>query len=278
MAIAQELDDIVQREVNKFQSDMQQRGEVAWRNSRADLKKMDVDDEDKIVPSSANRDIISDVNRALVNSLSTQAFAKAVAGLKAQLEPMAELTINHYNDKHGDVSGSTISQVKGLVTTISGDIDNELSFQAFNDEVVNPIIDKLAQHMTGRSTISAMLTDMEYRLVNRIRTFSQLRAETSLQIFARRVNDIVSSGFDLVWIKYDGPKDDRNRQFCSPKAGKYFHVNEVREWPANEAPWDGMIPNTDRGSIFVLAGGFACRHTFVYVEQDKVPQDVISRQ
>jgi hypothetical protein len=86
----------------------------------------------------------------------------------------------------------------------------------------------------------------------------------------------ISNGLGLEFYRYVGGKVKDTRDFCRVRNGNYYHKEEVKEW-GNLKEWNGKNPNTNPSTIFVLRGGYNCRHTLVPVSAAVVPKDVLQR-
>ena len=58
---------------------------------------------------------------------------------------------------------------------------------------------------------------------------------------------------------YEGPKDDKTRNFCYVRVGKSYTEHQILDW--QDLSWEGKIE--DGGDIFVDLGGYNCRHYLV---------------
>ncbi len=75
------------------------------------------------------------------------------------------------------------------------------------------------------------------------------------------------------------------RPWCREREGKYWHIEEIRQWgrdASNGDGWDGMVEGTNEQTIFVHLGGWygernSCRHVLVPVLRSKVPESDLAR-
>lgn len=96
--------------------------------------------------------------------------------------------------------------------------------------------------------------------------------ETDFEYFAVQRNS-------LPYFKYAGPKDNKNRNFCSDRVGKVFHISEINSWKPTQ---DDAPTGTPFFATFNNSGGidyqgvqnfrcdsemFGCRHTLVRVSR-----------
>lgn len=259
----------------EFQTYMVDAGGDAWNRVDGFIKTMDLDPNGYVSNGERNVQI---VDKGIAGTLwigeNSSDYVSGVDTLKDALEPLRLLTDQYYKDTYGGVTPETERMAKGLVTTMKNDIDQYFSEAYFNRDVLNPAIAAAFANMNGTTTLDAMTADMQHRIQERFLNFSTVKFSTMLQQFIRRLNSLYAQGLTLTWVRMDGPVDKVIRHFCDDRIdeGPYYHIEEVKNWPKKYAPWDGMIPYTDRGSIFVNLGGYNCRHNFIFVEASEVPE------
>jgi hypothetical protein len=78
---------------------------------------------------------------------------------------------------------------------------------------------------------------------------------------------------------YQGRPIATTRSFCRERAGRYWHREEIKEWGRNAGfmPWKGMHKGTNEVNIFLLLGGYTCRHILIPVSRGTVPQEDLDR-
>jgi hypothetical protein len=83
----------------------------------------------------------------------------------------------------------------------------------------------------------------------------------------------------MEFFLYQGRPIGSTRSFCRERAGKYWHREEIKEWGRNAKfkPWKGMHKGTNEANIFLLKGGYACRHLLVPVSRQRVPAEDLER-
>ena len=96
----------------------------------------------------------------------------------------------------------------------------------------------------------------------------------ALNQFSRNYNQAISVDLGMQWYYYSGTVIEDTRSYCQQRAGKYFHKNEVEQVPAE---WSGRISGTNSSNIFINAGGFNCRHLWMPVLINVVPDSVVQR-
>lgn len=92
--------------------------------------------------------------------------------------------------------------------------------------------------------------------------------QDSLMDFYATVNIRKSEDLGFDWFLYYGDIQNNSRDFCVKRAGKVFHVDEIKRW--ENLIWQGKSP----GNIFVKRGGYRCQHHFQGVMLDWLDDDV----
>jgi hypothetical protein len=83
-------------------------------------------------------------------------------------------------------------------------------------------------------------------------------ANDSIRQFNRNYTKAISDDLGLTHFYYKGTKIKDTRSFCVARSGKYFTKEEVESWASLE--WAGKNPATNKQTIFILCGGWNCRH------------------
>lgn len=84
---------------------------------------------------------------------------------------------------------------------------------------------------------------------------------------------------------FQGRPIKTTRDWCREREGKYWHIEEIKEWGRQAAQgngWDGMVEGTNEQTIFVHLGGWfgernSCRHVLVPVLRSAVPDEDLDR-
>lgn len=84
---------------------------------------------------------------------------------------------------------------------------------------------------------------------------------------------------------FQGRPIKTTRPWCREREGKYWHIEEIKEWGRKAAKgdgWDGMVEGTNEQTIFVHLGGWfgernSCRHILVPQLQFAVPEEDLTR-
>jgi hypothetical protein len=105
--------------------------------------------------------------------------------------------------------------------------------------------------------------------------YAKQTASDAFSITDRTYTNAIAEDLDLEFFLYAGDTIQTTRPFCDERVGKYFHYKEIEEF-ANE-DWAGKIDATNAETIFIYAGGWNCKHSWLPVSAIVVPKDVIER-
>lgn len=166
------------------------------------------------------------------------------------------------------------SGVDGVGQAIKTQLNNALSQGATKEEMIQILTD--------------MLVSNEQRLALVTRFVSQHSLDRMAfgdRSFTLAMNETIGS----VWWFYFGGTSKDSRVFCSERNGKFWHTNEISVWgdgkkspgftfkaPVN-GTWQGRIPTTNAGNIFVNLGGFNCQHSLMPVSVFDVDKKTLQR-
>lgn len=268
---------LIDETVDAFNAGMLKTGGGAWLKSVGPLNRMERDDRGKLYSSVSNTSAMQATAQAMVNATLTNVYQQRVESLKSPLPAIAQIIEDYYVNNIGDLTQVVRGKIPGIITNTEREIDNMMGGEAVQSQIIDPTINALSNHINMHSTHEAMMKDMDIRVRERYDKFSGPRAADILQRFSRDMNDLMAINFQLTWIKYVGGLRENSRDFCIEKNDNYYHVSEVKLWPRQEAPWDGMLPGTNKYTIFTNAGGYNCYHTFQYVKASEVPDSAKNR-
>lgn len=119
--------------------------------------------------------------------------------------------------------------------------------------------------------------------------YSKYSKQVSWDSFAisdRSYTNIISEDLDVEWFLYSGGEVRETRCFCEERNGNYYHYKEIEAWGRGEdlgecnigdGRWAGQAIGTNEKTIFILAGGYNCKHSMMPVSITLVPIDVVQR-
>lgn len=118
----------------------------------------------------------------------------------------------------------------------------------------------------GINSVRSKALLKEYLVDNqKLLKYTKTIATDSLNQYAANYTLGIAEDLDLEHYFYRGTKIETTRAFCNVRAGKYFTKKEIQEWASLN--WDGKKAGTNKDNIFVMRGGWSCRHMFIPVSK-----------
>lgn len=277
--ITTQIASLIDETVIKFTGDMRTSGKNAWNKVRPLLNNL-TDIEGRLSNTQAPS-VLNDVEAALNEAFTTNTHQKRIDSLKRPIEDLRKMTLRDFTRKFGLVSDGAIAQSKQLASQLESNIDFAMSLQEFENNIFLPVLVSVDTHIEVTGTKNALIKDIEHRIIQGTEAYGTAWANGLYESYSRALNDTFAASFQLVFAKYDGPRTGTNktpdapRDFCSQRVSNYFHIKEVASW--SSLNWEGKISGTDSRNIFMLLGGYNCRHKLVYVKNSEVPKNVLQR-
>lgn len=230
-----------------------------------------------IVINSANLSLISDIGANLERALQGQDYLNAVRGFLGEFDEQGRI-ITAYLE--GEFAGFELSDLANQSLLVSRtNAANALLGQSLKTPILNPIEQTVIEAINS----GAAYTD----LVRALRTLSvgndevlglldRYAKQISYDAFAfadRSFTQVAVQDLDIQFYRYQGGIIKDTREFCQERNGKFFHFEEIESWAGLK--WQGKIKETNEKSIFIYAGGYNCRHSFVPVSEVNIPKEVL---
>lgn len=112
-------------------------------------------------------------------------------------------------------------------------------------------------------------------VLGRLSRYAKQIAYDSMAISDRTYNQQVAKEMDIQFYRYTGGTINDTRDFCSQRNGRVWHKNEIEQWSGLQ--WQGKHRATSSGTIFVLLGGYNCRHSLIPTPLSLVPLEDLQR-
>jgi len=202
-------------------------------------------------------------------SLSDQYFKKAFADYEPS-DLAKEILKRNKRAAIEQLIGSPLDAQ--FIRPVEGILDNAVSTGASWRDTVKAIED----FITGDSQRHGKLLSYTKQIVS-----------DTLSITDAVYSNQAAMELEAVWWFYTGGIIQDTRCFCEQRNNKYFHQKEVEAWGRGETeegdlescgfPWQGMIPQTNEKTVFILRGGYNCKHSLIPVSAVVVPRDVLER-
>lgn len=138
------------------------------------------------------------------------------------------------------------------------------AYQAITGEVTS-------QEGTAASAIEAVTTlaEGDDDVLGRIESELSRPVGDARMVQERATTQAIAQQLDVQFYFYQGSEIDTTREFCADRNDKAWHIKEIEEWASLD--WDGKKPETNKGNILELLGGYGCRHVAVPIAKRDVP-------
>jgi len=130
-------------------------------------------------------------------------------------------------------------------------------------------------HVVGHGEFNELVSEMRGILGtgldkrgNNMARYAELWSNDAIMNFHQAVSHEKARTADLRSYMYYGNIMKTSRPFCIDRAGKVFSRQKIESW--NDMPWKGK-----RGPAFVYRGGWNCRHHWIPVKPEWLPEGEI---
>jgi hypothetical protein len=270
---------LIEKITEDFVNGMVKSGNFATRSIVGLIKELDSID-GNLIGSDRNSQLIDGVGIGIQQVTLSSAYQNRVKRVLNSLPKIRKETERSFIVKNGILDRNTVAILNQLEIDNRILISQVLGEQTIINEVLSPVLGILNQ-MTATMMPKEQAINLARNKVPSLFTqFAHVRVMTILQTYVREMNNVMSNSKELTWFKYSGPTGTTAlgnpiRDFCNHRVGDTFLNEEIKLWP-NET-WEGKIPNTNQNNIFVVLGGYNCRHTLEAVKFKDVPQKDINR-
>ena len=170
---------------------------------------------------------------------------------------------------------------ESLTSIAIQDTASSLLASGINPQVIDPISKMITDSVFSGWSFQDMVDNLRLQVLGNDERLGLLQKHASqivtdsLNQFNATYTNVVSQDLGLVFYFYSGGIKDTTRSYCRTRAGKWFHIEEIRK----DIPetWSGKIAGTDKSNILVRRGGYNCGHQYVPAMVDVVPADVVER-
>lgn len=230
-----------------------------------------------IVISSDNLLKIEEIGIKIKQALNGSDYIEAVREFASEFDKQAEINIEYFKNTFPDFKESELAS---QILANSKKITVELLVSTEN-EFILPLKDVLNDAVVSGSswgdTVKNIRTFVEGNkdLDGRLLRYSKQIASDALATSDRAFTMAVSEDLGAEWFFYSGGEIGGTREFCHERNGRYFHKKEVEKW--SHLDWPGKNKQTNERTIFILAGGYNCKHSIMPVSLYAVPISDIQR-
>lgn len=276
-ATTKNLIDITEKAVVTFNEGVEGTQTSILRKVNSVLRELELNAEGNIKPNSKNLRLTRELRANIKKIIVDPAYIKKVDKYLGTFDKLKRELDKNFKAPDFNPNRTVYKD------TLNFNIDltkESLISSGIDQNVAKPVIDVVNQGITSGSSIKdledqvrLLIKGNEARLGTLERYTKQITRD-ALNQYSANYNKTISIDLGLDWYFYSGSLIEDSRSYCVERAGKYFHKKEVQDVPS---AWSGMIPGTDSSSIFVWRGGYNCRHMYLAVTIDVVPESVISR-
>lgn len=245
------------------------------------LKELELDNSGYIKQSATNRKILRDAQAEFDATLSSSIYKSSLEEHLKAIPKINELNTLYFKSIESSFVPNKNFLKSLQVQTIKS--VNELILQdGVRAQIKIPLNRILEQNVNTGGSYKGMLQQVRDFIVGndkvegRLYRYATTYTSDILFQYSRSFQQSITADLGLTWYLYSGGLIDRSREFCIERTGKFFTHKEVESWA--KLNWKGKDPLTTESSIFVLCGGFSCRHQLIPVSESIVPKEDIDRQ
>jgi hypothetical protein len=238
-------------------------------------------------------DMAADLNTARGRLVSTGTNLKLAQSMHGQLTGLFDeiygdsvrTSLAGFDDIYGLVR-SSFSEL-GIVTKFTG-VDKDVlktlknasyaQFEAYGDEAISRLSQGLYNHVLAGSPMSELTTIIQGIFTGHVdargrpmSVYANQYAFDSVMNTHNQINLQKAKEAKLDHFLYSGDVISSSRPFCIQHAGYVFSREEIESW--DEEDWVGKA-----GPAMIYRGGYNCRHHWVPVDPEWVPEGEIEVQ
>lgn|SRR3990167_1363277 len=245
----------------------------------------------QIVMSEANLLRVQNINDELKRVLNGKEYIEAVRKFTDEFNTQKAINDKYFKKAFGtDFSETTLANQ--LVKSSQRNAFELLAGPSAEQNFIAPIRSQLenavASGASFKDTIIGIRETVEgtdTKDGNLLRYSKQVSWD-AFAISDRAYTNAVAEDLDVEWFRYSGGLVKDSRCFCEERDMQYFHFKEIESWgrgedlgscDLGEGNWAGEMLGTNESTIFIVAGGYNCRHSIMPVSITLVPRDVILR-
>jgi hypothetical protein len=242
-------------------------------------------DGDNLRMSNANLQIISDLTYELKSIVLTDEYIKDVTKFANEFTKQAAVNKELISMS---IEGAIIPQVAdAYISNAKKNAIESLIGAPIDANFIKPIQSLLETAVTSGSSTKETLESIRLFVAgspdkdSKLLKYAKQITNDSFAIADRTYTNIVATALDIEWYYYSGGDFATTRCFCEERVGNYYHYLEIESWGKGKnlgkcniggGKWAGMIPTTDKSTIFTFAGGYNCQHSIMPVSDLVVPK------
>lgn len=240
------------------------------------LRFIDLDEQGYIKQNAGNRAILREAQNQFDKTINASNYQSALENHLKVIPALDELN-NAYFEAVSSAFKPNRVFIQQIQTQTIETVNSLILQDGLAAQIKLPLNQILQQNVNTGGSFSGMLNqiktfvegnqDIDGRLVS----YSRNILHDTLFQYARAYQNSVTNDLKLVWYRYVGGIMDKSRPFCIDRNGGFFIQKEIESWA--EQSWAGKNPLTTKSSIFILCGGYSCRHQLIPVSEIIVPAE-----
>lgn len=244
------------------------------------LRFVDLDSEGYIKQNAGNRQILRSAQKQFDTTINYSTYQAAVERHLSVISKIDALNESYFESISSAFKPNRVF-IKSLQTNAIETANQYLLQDGLAAQVKLPLNEILSQNFNTGGSYSGMLNQLRTfirgneKLDGRLTSYSRGILSDALFQYSRGYQQAVTADLKLEWYFYSGGLIDKSRPFCIERAEKYWHQKEIESWAG--LSWAGKNPLTTKSSIFILAGGYSCRHSLIPVHESIVPKEAKDR-
>lgn len=278
--LSDELDGIAGRAQNKLVKQISKTNKVLFEQMELLLVKLELSSDGTIKQSQANRRILAKVDQYFNRAFTQSGYYANLNFLTKVIIEMSDVNALYF-DFIVDNFSKDAQYLKSLQKSTVSQLEGYLANEGLEAVMKRPIVEIMNQNLNTGASYSDLLKQIREfiqgsdRLEPTLARYAKQITTDTLFNYNRALQEAVSQNYGLKFYRYSGGIIDDSRDFCTARAGRFFHKKEIEGW-AN-LNWAGRRRGTNSSNIFIYAGGYGCLHKPIAVSEAVVPKDVIER-
>lgn len=238
---------------------------------------------------------IAQINEKLQGILNQGEYLEATKDIIADMDKTKLLNDTYFKKVVPEYKIETrLNEIYKANRTAS--INSFIGETALDNNLLQPVRQVLLQGISNEMSFTDMVSNISTTITGdaqrdgKLKKYAKQIASDTLSGSERNYTSMVADALDVQFVRYVGGTVEDTRCFCQQRNGKYFHIEEVRQWGdlnlsaggldescKEDNGWQGMYIGTNSGNIEQWLGGYNCKHSLVYVSEINVPDEVIER-
>lgn len=244
----------------------------------------------QIVMSESNLLKVQTINDELKQVLNGREYLEAVRKFTDEFDIQKAINDEYFKKAFGsDFSDSRLANQ--LVKNSQRNAFELLAGAPAEQNFIAPIRAQLENAVASGASFKDTITSIRETVEGtseadgRLLRYSKQVSWDAFALSDRAYTNAVAEDLEVEWFRYSGGLVKDSRCFCQERDMQYFHFKEIEAWGRGEdlgdcnigEGWQGMMVGTNESTIFIVAGGYNCRHSIMPVSIILVPRDVIDR-